>query len=116
MSKEAEKAYADLKAAVKLMVGEGSVSAPSLDVLGVLERHGLLQSKHIDRQRLEKVKLYLTEPMRDQEFYDAARKDLAAFVLELDALQKVVYEVIRWRLGLVPIETLGLTVDKFLKS
>ena len=111
-----KKAYEELKAAVKLMVSEGSISAPSLDALGVLERHGLLQSKYIDRQRLEKVKLYLTEPMRDQDFYDCARKDLAAFVLELDKLQQVVYEVIRWRLGLVPVETLEIVVDKFLQT
>lgn len=116
MTQQDKQAYEELKSAVKLMVSEGSVSAPSLDALGILERHGLLQSRNIDRQRLEKVKLYLTEPMRNQEFFDCARKDLAAFVLELDKLQRLAYDLIRWRLGLIPIETLGLTVDKFLQT
>lgn len=116
MTEKQKQQYADLMNGVRLLVSEGSVQAPSLDALAILERHGLMQSKLIDRQRLERVKLYLTEPMRQQEFYDRARKDLAAFAVEVELLQNVVYEAIRWKMGLVPDSVLKNVVDNFLRT
>jgi len=114
LSKEAEIRLEDLVTLFRQMLAEGSVQAPSVEVVAGLERHGLLTFKGMSPTRIAEIGSYCTEPDRDLEFREKGKKDLLALCRECLALQEVVHEAIRWRLGVVKPGVLGSSVDKFL--
>jgi len=107
--------YDELAQLFKEMLGDGSLRFISSRHAAAFEKHGLLKTKGINLDELNRISDYCNEPMRDEAFGRKARSDLTRLAKEHWEHLVLVEVLMMWATGLTGEEHLRLAIQEFVR-